>query len=57
MIGMGIRLDRMPDIRRLFSKDPSGADAIGALLVIVTAHHTADACTANKSATLHCCAP
>lgn len=29
MIGMGIRLERMPDIRRLFGKDPNGSDAIG----------------------------
>ncbi len=32
MIGMGIRLERMADIRCLFGKDPSGSDAIGALL-------------------------
>lgn len=31
MIGMGIRLERMPDIRRLFGKDPNGSDAIGML--------------------------
>ena len=29
MIGMGIRLDRMADIRRLFGKDPEGSGAIG----------------------------
>ena len=29
MIGMGIRLDRMADIRRLFSKEPDGSDPIG----------------------------
>ena len=29
MIGMGIRLERMPDIRRLFGKDPNGSDSIG----------------------------
>ena len=29
MIGMGIRLDRMPDIRRLFGVDPGGIAAIG----------------------------
>ncbi|KAL3149360.1 hypothetical protein ABBQ32_002163 [Trebouxia sp. C0010 RCD-2024] len=28
MIGMGIRLERMPDIRRLFGKDPRGSDPI-----------------------------
>ena len=29
MIGMGIRLDRMADIRRLFGRDPDGSDRIG----------------------------
>lgn len=29
MIGMGIRLSRMADIRRLFGKEPDGTDPIG----------------------------
>ena len=29
MIGMGIRLDRMADIRRLFGKEPDGSHPIG----------------------------
>ena len=29
MIGMGIRLSRMADIRRLFGRDPEGTDTIG----------------------------
>ena len=32
MIGMGIRLERMADIRCLFGKDPSGSSAIGMCL-------------------------
>lgn len=35
MIGMGIRLERMPDIRRLFGKDPRGSDPIGRLSTLV----------------------
>ena len=38
MIGMGIRLERMPDIRRLFGKDPSGSDAIGVSLTHSLTH-------------------
>ena len=32
MIGMGIRLERMADIRRLFGQDPEGCSAIGTSL-------------------------
>lgn len=35
MIGMGIRLERMPDIRRLFGRDPYGSDSIGMLSLLL----------------------
>ena len=38
MIGMGIRLDRMADIRRLFGKDPEGSGAIGMAFVTHLLH-------------------
>lgn len=38
MIGMGIRLDRMADIRRLFGKDPEGSGAIGTAFVTHLLH-------------------
>ncbi len=34
MIGMGIRLERMADIRRLFGQDPEGCSAIGRSLAV-----------------------
>ena len=34
MIGMGIRLERMADIRRLFGQDPEGCSAIGTSLAV-----------------------
>ncbi len=34
MIGMGIRLERMADIRRLFGQDPEGCNAIGTSLAV-----------------------
>ncbi len=34
MIGMGIRLERIADIRRLFGQDPEGCSAIGMSLAV-----------------------
>ena len=55
MIGMGVHLDRMPDICRLFSKDPSSTDAIGALSVVATAHDLAKSWIANQLVTARPC--
>ena len=48
MIGMGVRLDRMPDIRRLFGKDPCSSDSIGKLPMLLTGNCIGDNCSGEQ---------